>query len=213
MRRLPLLSTLIVALAAAAMVWLGLWQLGRRAEKEALIARYAANVRRPPLPVAALYPVSDADLYRRVSATCLEAVGWTAESGRDVRRASGWRHIARCRTGAEGPGILVDMGVSPTPDAPRWNGGAVAGRLTWASDRQPLIARWFGSRQARTPMIVTATAAPGLTPTATPGPADLPNNHLAYAVQWFIFAALAVSIYAILLWRRRHGVAREGQHR
>jgi cytochrome oxidase assembly protein ShyY1 len=33
--------------------------------------------------------------------------------------------------------------------------------------------------------------------------ADIPNNHLAYAVQWFVFAGVAAAIYAILLWRRR----------
>ena len=30
----------------------------------------------------------------------------------------------------------------------------------------------------------------------------VPNNHLAYAVQWFLFAAIALGIYAIALRRR-----------
>jgi len=32
---------------------------------------------------------------------------------------------------------------------------------------------------------------------------DIPNNHLAYAVQWFLFAGIAGVIYALALKRRR----------
>jgi cytochrome oxidase assembly protein ShyY1 len=30
----------------------------------------------------------------------------------------------------------------------------------------------------------------------------MPNNHLAYAVQWFLFAAIALIIYIIAVRRR-----------
>jgi surfeit locus 1 family protein len=34
----------------------------------------------------------------------------------------------------------------------------------------------------------------------------VPNNHLAYAVQWFLFAAVASVIYVLALrWRGRNG--------
>ena len=42
LRQLPLISTIVVVLAAAIMVGLGFWQLGRADEKEELLARYAA---------------------------------------------------------------------------------------------------------------------------------------------------------------------------
>ena len=38
---------------------------------------------------------------------------------------------------------------------------------------------------------------------ARPDPSDLPNNHLAYAGQWFFFAITAFIIYVLALRRRR----------
>jgi cytochrome oxidase assembly protein ShyY1 len=201
-RRLPLIPTLIVALAALLMVRLGFWQLDRRHEKEALLALYAANVAKPPLPLVALWPVDDKDLFRRASAHCLEVVGWKAEAGRDGTGQTGWRHIASCRTGAEGPGLMADMGISQTSASPAWKGGDVRGRLIWAPTGQPVVARLFGAAAVPDPMIVSEIAAPGLQPTADPDPSGIPNNHFSYAVQWFLFAAVAVIIYAVALWQR-----------
>lgn len=200
--RVPILPTVLVVAAALLMVRLGLWQLNRLHEKEALLARFAANAGRPPLPFAALFPVREADLYRRASVTCLGAGTWTAESGRNAAGVPGWRHIAACRTGAEGPGVMVDLGVSQASVPPRWTGGRVAGRITWAPSSTPLIARLVGTPPVPTPMIVSEVPAPGLQPSQQPDPAAIPNNHLSYAVQWFIFAGLAIVIYVAALWQR-----------
>ena len=67
---------------------------------------------------------------------------------------------------------------------------------------QTLVARLFGGAAPREAMLIADRAAPGLEPTAPPSPADIPNNHLAYAVQWFLFASVAAIIYALALWRR-----------
>jgi cytochrome oxidase assembly protein ShyY1 len=202
-RAVPVVPTIIVVLAAALMVRLGVWQLHRLHEKEALLARYAANAGRPPLPFAALFPVSDDALYRRTSFYCLDVVKWRAEAGRAADGTPGWRHIAACRTGAEGPGIAIDMGVSADAAAPAWKGGPVSGRLTRAPSDQPLIGRLFGrAAPPASPMIVSDRPAPGLKSSAQPNPADIPNNHLSYAVQWFLFAATALAIYAVALWQR-----------
>lgn len=201
-RPLPLVPTLIVIAAALLMIRLGLWQLDRRHQKEALLARYHANEAKPPLPFAALWPVGDEELFRRTSIVCLGATGWRVEAGHSAAGVGGWRHIAACRTGAEGPGLLVDLGVSSSASAPDWHGGRVTGRLTWASDGLPLVARWFSTPVAPTPLLVSDTAAPGLTPSDQPDPRTIPDNHLAYAVQWFIFAALALVIYGLVLHRR-----------
>ncbi|NIL96557.1 MAG: hypothetical protein GTO53_04030, partial [Planctomycetales bacterium] len=40
--KLPIISTIVVLVAAAIMVRLGFWQLDRADEKEALLARYGA---------------------------------------------------------------------------------------------------------------------------------------------------------------------------
>ena len=52
------------------------------------------------------------------------------------------------------------------------------------------------------PMLVAETPAPGLEASAPPSPDEVPNNHLAYAVQWFLFAGIAALIYGIALRRR-----------
>lgn len=212
-RAIPVLPTIIVLLAALLMVRLGFWQLHRLDEKKDLLARYSANQAKPPLPFAALFPVDNDALYRRSSANCLNVVRWRAEAGRAADGSPGWRHIAACRTGAEGPGLLVDVGVSADADAPAWTGGPVRGRLTWGPSSQPLVARLFATPPAPTPMIVSEVPAPGLKAAAQPNPADIPNNHLSYAVQWFLFAAIALVVYGVALWQRakkKHRPARKG---
>src|SRR3546814_236005 len=64
-RRWPLVPTLLVALAVLIMVALGVWQLKRKGEKEALIALYERN-RAMSATVAypALAPVPDAMLFQ-----------------------------------------------------------------------------------------------------------------------------------------------------
>jgi surfeit locus 1 family protein len=44
-----------------------------------------------------------------------------------------------------------------------------------------------------------------LAASAPPSPSIIPNNHLSYAVQWFLFAGIAVTIYFLALrqrWRK-----------
>ena len=56
---------------------------------------------------------------------------------------------------------------------------------------------------ASAPMLATF-GADGPIELAAPDPRDVPNNHLSYAVQWFLFALTAVVIY-ILALRKRWG--------
>jgi cytochrome oxidase assembly protein ShyY1 len=189
MRRIPVAATLVVALVVAGLIGLGIWQLQRAQWKDALIARYAGAADRPPVG----FPRNPRDqslLFRRSASFCLQPTGWRASAGRDRQGRPGYRHVADCRTGAEGPGIAVDMGWSTDPAAPtRWTGGVVSGTIGPDRDAQVLL--------------VSDTPAPGLAPSAVPDARDVPNNHFAYAIQWFLFALVAVTIYAIILWRGR----------
>lgn len=211
MKRVPVVATILVAIAIAAMVGLGIWQLQRKGRKEALIAQYAANRSLPPIAFPRI-PVDDALLFRRAAAMCLEPVAWSTRNGRNAKGGLGWRQIAQCRTGAEGPGFAVQVGLSRTPDGkPAWRGGEVSGYITHAPDDQPLIASLFGRARPKTLMLVADTPAPGLDANPAPDLASVPNNHLAYAVQWFLFAAIAAVIYALALRRRMlvtHGAPR-----
>ena len=188
MKRLPLLPTLIVAVAIAIMIGLGIWQLQRAQWKEGLIARYEGAADLPPIAWPNVPTEDEALFYRRTAAFCTEVTGWRAVAGQNELGQSGWSHIAACRTGAEGPGMQADMGWSTDAQPPQWRGGEVTGII--APDSRHVI------------RLVSADAAPGLEPSAKPDPAAMPNNHLFYAVQWFLFAGMAAVIYVLALRRR-----------
>lgn len=195
--RFPLIPTLLVGAAVAAMIGLGIWQLDRRGEKEALIAQYRAASTLPPIafPVS---PKRDKSLYfRRAIGFCVQPLGWRSIAGRNLKDETGWSHIVSCRTGGlEGPGMQVDMGWSTSSTPPAgWKGGEVSGVI--APDRQHQI------------RLVSAQAAPGLVPSAPPSPGDTPNNHLLYAIQWFIFAAAAALIYVLAVSKRQREAPRQ----
>jgi surfeit locus 1 family protein len=65
------------------------------------------------------------------------------------------------------------------------------GRAAWPPAR---------SRPARAAVADPPLA--GLAANARPDPADIPNNHWSYAVQWFLFAGTALVIYALALRKR-----------
>src|SRR4051812_7519102 len=99
MMRPPLVPTLIVLAAVILMVRLGIWQLHRAHEKEAMLARYEQNSTLPPM---ALPPVAVADdklLYRTATAFCLQVAGWRQAGGESASGKGGTRYLAECRTG------------------------------------------------------------------------------------------------------------------
>jgi surfeit locus 1 family protein len=203
MKRLPVIPTLIVLVAVAAMVALGVWQLQRAQWKERLLARYATNLQLPPTTFPKTGPVPDDTMFRTSQVNCLRIAAWRTEGGQAASGRAGYRHIADCVTGAEGQGALVDMGVASDPAfKPQWTGGIVDGRITTEPDHASLIGKLSGNGPVLRPMLIAAKAAPGLAASAPPRTDDVPNNHRGYAVQWFLFASIALGIYMIALRRR-----------
>ena len=202
-RRWPLIPTLLVLAAVAVMIALGVWQLQRKSEKEALIALYQRNmamsslVTYPELP-----PVPDAMLYRKSSVVCLEPVRWDPRSGTDRKGRSGIRMIADCRTGAEGPGVLVDVGIGDDFAPPKWSGGTVQGTIVPGPGQPSVMQRLMGKAVPARAMLVADAPVAGLRASGVPSADDTPNNHFAYAVQWFLFAAAALVIYILAVRRR-----------
>ena len=200
MRRVPVVATLVVGLAGAAMIALGVWQLQRRLETLALLALYAGNERRPAIAMPA--SPDDRVLFRKATALCLHPTDWKRDSGRDARGGSGWRAIAQCK-GEAGGAFAVQMGVGSDPlHNPLWAGGRVSGYITHAPQHRSLIGNLFAHAPDEL-MLIADTPLPGLRANPAANLDDVPNNHLAYAVQWFVFAAIAATIYAVALWRRR----------
>ena len=202
-RRWPLIPTLLVLAAVAVMIALGVWQLQRKSEKEALIALYQRNmamsslVTYPELP-----PVPDAMLYRKSSVVCLEPVRWDPRSGTDRKGRSGIRMIADCRTGAEGPGVLVDVAIGDDFAPPKWSGGIVQGTIVPGPGQPSVMQRLMGKAVPARAMLVADVPVAGLRASGVPSADDTPNNHLAYAGQWFLFAAAALVIYILAVRRR-----------
>lgn len=202
-RRWPLIPTVLVLVAVAVMIGLGIWQLQRKSEKEALVALYQRNtamsalVTYPELP-----PVADSLLFRKSSVVCLEPVRWDPRSGTDKKGKAGFRMIADCRTGAEGPGVLVDVGISDDFTPPKWTGGIVQGTIVPGPDQPTVMERATSQAAPARAMLIADVPAPGLRASAVPSADNTPNNHLAYAVQWFLFAAAALLIYILAVRRR-----------
>ncbi len=187
MKRVPILATLIVLAAVATMVGLGIWQIGRAHEKEALLARYEAATGLPAIdfPVGAI-ATERMPLFRKASANCLQPVGMKTVAGRSLDGRSGYAHWVDCRTtGAEGPGLRVDIGWSDRPQQISWRGGEVNGTIAPDTER--------GMR------LISAQGLSGLQARAPPNVADIPNNHRSYAGQGFAFALSALVIFALAL--------------
>jgi surfeit locus 1 family protein len=189
MKRLPIIPTMIVIIAVGIMIGLGVWQLQRKAEKEALLARYNAADGLP----AVMWPVvpdpKALPLFRRSTLMCGKVLKIESVSGSNRAGDAGFAHVASCQTGdAEGPGAKVAIGWSERPQSPSWSGGLVRGII--APDGGQLI------------KLVSTDRADGLQQLALPSPAQIPNNHFLYAIQWFIFAAAASIIYVLAVRKR-----------
>jgi surfeit locus 1 family protein len=200
MPRFPLIPTAIVALAIAAMIGLGIWQLAvRLPEKERLLAQLSANPSRPPIAFPK-FP-DNSLLFRKASGFCVEPVSSKLIGAGNA----GFRFIVECRTGGlEGPGMIVQLGTTRDPNAkPKWKGGPVSGRISHAPDGRSMLASLFDKTPKRL-MLVADAPAPGLAANATPDLSSVPNTHLAYGVQWFLFALVAAVIYVLaLVWREK----------
>jgi cytochrome oxidase assembly protein ShyY1 len=206
--RFPLIPTILVAAAVAAMIALGVWQLGRARERDGLIERHRQNRNLPEMALPVGRAVDDSVLFRRASAYCVEVTSWRRLGGSSASGVSGTRFIADCRTGAEGPGFAADMGVSRDPKTePRWEGGEVTGIVVPEPAREGLFDRILRRTAPARPMLVSLNPAPGLEPSRMPSPGT--NSSWQYAAQWFLFAAMAAIIYLLALRRRRPGAVEE----
>ncbi|EDL49005.1 SURF1 family cytochrome oxidase biogenesis protein [Erythrobacter sp. SD-21] len=183
-RRIPIIPTIMVAGAIAVMIALGLWQLGRMDEKAALIAQAEQNLR---MSSEVAYPRTEAELeqrlYRRTTIFCATVSGATTMAGTSARGEKGVAQRVTCAL-EDGMPVKVDLGYSRNPQPVAWNGGEVRGTIA------------PGGR------VVAAEPVADLEGLAPPDPRDLPNNHLAYAGQWFFFALTALVIYLLALRRR-----------
>lgn len=183
-RRIPIIPTVLVLLAIGVMIRLGVWQLDRMHQKDDLLARYAAA---GTMPAEVPFPHSEAAaepvLYRHARIDCRRVTDMTSIAGHNARGTAGLAQVAQCVL-PDGASARVVLGWSQAPGSPDWKGGEVVGTV------------------APGPRLVADPPLAGLEPNAKPDPADIPNNHLSYAVQWFLFAVVALVIYGLAVRKR-----------
>ena len=181
-RSIPIIPTILVVAAAGVMVWLGVWQLGRANEKAEMIERFSeipTDMEAEPLRAAE----KDEQMFRRVYFICSSVISMRSTAGTAATGAKGFAHIAKCAGAGLRP-VEVAIGWSRDPAAPTFEGGDVLGTLDPSGK------------------IIADPPLSDLEPLAKPDPNELPNNHLAYAGQWFFFALTALVIYGFALKSR-----------
>ena len=223
---LPLISGL---LGTAVLLSLGFWQVDRMGQKAAVIAAIEARIHDAPDPLPAT-PDPEADRYRPVLAdgrfTGAEALVLSSQ-----REAGPGFRVIGVFEADTGQRILVDRGYIPqglgaTPRPASDVPVQIEGNLDWPQDSDaytpdPDLGRnlWF-SRDVE-PLaahldtqaaMVVLRATSERDPPAQPMPiatADVPDDHLEYAITWFALAAVWAGMTAILLWRMRREGSKE----
>lgn len=214
-----LIAPLVFGLGGAAiLIGLGFWQVQRLSWKEGVLAEIDARIAAPPV---ALPEAPDADRDRflpvqvagRFTGEALDVL--TSRKG----QGAGFRIVAVMETDA-GRRILIDRGFLPEARRadPRAEGPAtVTGNLHWPDDKSsstppPDLARgiWFSRDVADmaaaldTEPVLVVLRAGGPQDGVTPMPLDtsgIPNDHLGYAVTWFLLAVVWLGMTVLLVWR------------
>lgn len=216
-----LIPPLVFGLAGAAVLaGLGLWQLQRLAWKEGILSAIAARMDEPPAPLPAL-PDAARDAYMPVT-----VAGAFTGQALDVlvsrkQVGPGFRVLAVFQTDG-GRRVLVDRGFVPDEErgAGHAAGGplAVTGNLHWPDEidgyTPPPDAKtgiWFArdlpamaAALGAEPVLVVARSETG--DGIVPWPVDtsgIPNDHLGYALQWFLLAVVWLGMTTLYLWRMR----------
>lgn len=217
---------LIGILGAAVLLSLGFWQLSRLDEKRAIIAEIEARIGAAPVALPAA-PHPDADRYLPVIAEGR----YTGEAVHvlSARREAGTgTHVIAVLETEDGRRVLVDRGFLPDAARPGADlvaeGVSVSGNLHWPRDADsytpaPDLARGLWFSRAVGPMathlgteelLVVARADTAPLPGLMPAPittVDIKNDHLEYAITWFLLALVWLGMTAFLLWRIRQNRA------
>lgn len=212
---------LLAVIAVVAFVNLGFWQLRRLDEKRTFNASVEAGLAAPIAPISEL---PDGATYRRVRAEGSYDPAFETLALRSHDGVSGY-HVLTPLLLPDGTAVLVDRGWVPIQyDAPRdpgfaaplgtvsvvgmlWpdqEGSGVPGEFPEVVRRiDPEIQAAFTPYPVRPEYLVLSVQDPdqGGLPIIVEPPTLPEGPHLGYAVQWFLFAAVVVVGYPILLRR------------
>lgn len=215
------LFPLVVGIVGCAiLIQLGQWQLERRDWKEGLLAEIVEGINAAPVPLPDQIDASMKYLPVTVSGTTtgaeIDVLSHTREQG------AGYQVISRFITD-DGRAILVDRGFVPQQmrrvERPPVR-LQITGNLHWPQDASSSTPApnldeniWFArdvEHMAEVldtlPVLVVASFVQGDNQGARPIPVaveGIPNNHLSYAMQWFLIAATWAVMTLALIWRIR----------
>ncbi|MBB3764973.1 SURF1 family cytochrome oxidase biogenesis protein [Sphingomicrobium lutaoense] len=182
------LATIIVGAAIAVMLGLGFWQLERAKWKDALIAQYESALGDDEVIA---FPRGKAEmreaLFRRSAVDCQGVIESGATAAHNQRGTLGYAQVKQCATDRGTVDVLIGWSRDPSPV--EWEAGVVTGLIVPGQEGKVRL-------QADPPQA-------GLEPFERPDPSQLPDNHMSYAVQWFAFAFIALTIFILALRRRR----------
>jgi surfeit locus 1 family protein len=219
------LFLIVVGLAGlGTLVSLGVWQLQRLEWKEGMIAQAERQMEADPMALPAT-PDPQTDRYLPVTITG----SFTGEEApvltSDRISGPGFLIVGAFQTD-DGRRILVDRGyVSEAdrnlPRPPRQM--QITGNLNWPDDMTSATPPpdrktgiWFGRDVAAMaqalgtePVLVVARSDTGDGVTPVPASASFRNDHLQYAITWFLLAAVWAGMTGAYLWRIRQRRAEE----
>lgn len=215
-----LFPLILGVVGTAILVSLGVWQLQRLGWKEAMLAQIQSRIDAPAVPLPADPDPSMKYDPVTVSGTTtgeeIDVLSGTKEQGGGYQIVSGF-------VTDDGRRIMVDRGFVPQearhdPRPPvRLD---ITGNLHWPDEKgsstpDPNLTEniWFArdvpamAAQLKTdPVLVVASFVRGEAQGVEPIPVaieGIPNNHLSYAVQWFMIALAWAGMTAGLIWRIR----------
>lgn len=215
-----LFPLILGVVGCAVLIYLGLWQLDRRSWKEDMLADITAGIQADPVPLPDAIDPSMKYLPVTVSGTTTGAEIDVLSHTRD--QGAGYQVVSRFITD-DGRAILLDRGFVPQ-EARRLERPPVrldvVGNLHWPQDASSSTPApnldeniWFArdvdamaASLDTLPVLVVASAVQGDNQGARPIPVaieGIPNNHLSYAVQWFLIAATWAVMTLALIWRIR----------
>ena len=215
-----LIPAIFGLVGTAILVNLGFWQLSRAEEKAALIAEMEARIFQTPSPLPAA-PEPELDRYLPVELSGSFVADHSFAMAAQRAQGPGFHLISVLETD-DRRRIMVDRGF--LPEAARAGlvveSGPVtlAGNLHWPRDTNDYTPEFDAGRNlffARDvdqmaallnteEMLVVLRRTSEPMPPATPVPVyevRLPDNHLGYAVQWFLMAIAWLGMTVFFLWR------------
>lgn len=215
-----LFPLILGVVGCAILISLGSWQLRRMVWKEGLLAQIQAQIDAAPVPLPDTVDPAMKYMPVEVSGTTtgdeIHVLSGTKDQG------GGYQVVSRFITD-DGRDILLDRGFVPQEDRRLERGPTrlqVRGNLHWPDEKgsatpEPNLDEniWFARDVPAMaqlldtmPVLVVASHVTGDAQGVQPIPVaieGIPNNHLSYAVQWFMIAAVWAGMTVALIWRIR----------